>query len=397
MKRTGIIILLTSITLTASAQSEQVAAARDAYNHYRLTEASKLLSTTVGKGKRARAVAIDSPEADELRGRISTARNYLERVEKIQILDSIAVPKSEFFKAYKLPPSAGSLNMENDHLIFTDESGDYKAWSQPDSLGYMRVVESTRLTDGSWSEPHTLDDLSQDDSDADFPFMMADGVTMYYALDSEEGLGGYDIMVATREDDGTGFLQPQNMGMPYNSPFDDYMLAIDELNGVGWFATDRNQLGDDLTVYLFKVNDLRRNYDADTEGITDKALLVEWKSTQDPEADYTELLQAISEIDPSKADVKPDFHLPMDGGKVYTTYHDFRSSSAAAMMEKYMHSLEQFNKMEATMRELRIEYHNSRSEAARRQLRELEQQYNQQHDALKRELSEVYRAERQIK
>ncbi len=59
------------------------------------------------------------------------------------------------------------------------------------------------------------------------PFFMSDGVTLYYANDGDESIGGYDIFISRKGED--GFLQPQNIGMPYNSPYDDYMLAIDEV------------------------------------------------------------------------------------------------------------------------------------------------------------------------
>ena len=91
-------------------------------------------------------------------------------------------------------------------------------------------------------------------------------------------------MVATRDAADGEFLQPQNLGMPYNSPFDDYLLAVDELNGVGWWATDRKQLGDSLTVFLFKVNDLRRNYSPEDENLTAFARVDDIILTQIPTA-----------------------------------------------------------------------------------------------------------------
>ena len=34
---------------------------------------------------------------------------------------------------------------------------------------------------------------------------------------------------------------PENVGMPFNSPYNDYMYVIDEFNDLGWFASDRYQ------------------------------------------------------------------------------------------------------------------------------------------------------------
>lgn len=90
--------------------------------------------------------------------------------------------------------------------------------------------------------------------------MLSDGTTLYFASSGEESLGGYDIFV-TRLNLNTGnYLVPENMGMPFNSIYNDYMLAIDELNNVGWFVSDRFQEEDKLIVYLFIPNTEKKIY-----------------------------------------------------------------------------------------------------------------------------------------
>lgn len=56
---------------------------------------------------------------------------------------------------------------------------------------------------------------------------MADGVTIYYASDGE-GLGGYDIFVTRYNTNTDTYLVPENVGMPFNSPYNDYMYVIDD-------------------------------------------------------------------------------------------------------------------------------------------------------------------------
>jgi len=34
-------------------------------------------------------------------------------------------------------------------------------------------------------------------------------------------------------------------------PYDDYMLVLDEENGIGWWSTMRNDLPDMTTIYVF--------------------------------------------------------------------------------------------------------------------------------------------------
>ena len=85
------------------------------------------------------------------------------------------------------------------------------------------------MWEAKWTAPHKLDELDGDDAQ-NYPFMLSDGITLYYAAQGEESIGGYDIFVTRYDMDEKKFLYPENLGMPFNSPANDYMLAIDEFN-----------------------------------------------------------------------------------------------------------------------------------------------------------------------
>lgn len=61
----------------------------------------------------------------------------------------------------------------------------------------MQLYSRIRLLDG-WSEPEPLMSLNEQ-GNVNYPFLMSDGITLYYASDGEGSLGGYDIFV-TRYD-----------------------------------------------------------------------------------------------------------------------------------------------------------------------------------------------------
>ena len=251
MKRLNILTISAALLGLLSFQSEAQTVAdelldkgRKAYMDYDFDGAAEHYANARKKaGKKASVEFLET--LDLYNRQLTMAENFLERVEKIEIIDSITVPKKTFFKHYLLPPPSGYLgdgamlpngaDADEVDYVFTNEGGDYKLWAQPDSSGVFRLMEAIRLTDGSWNPPAHLDDELSEGGDAVYPFMMADGVTLYYADNGDNSMGGYDIMVATRDAADGEFLQPQNLGMPYNSPFDDYLLAVDELNGVGCF------------------------------------------------------------------------------------------------------------------------------------------------------------------
>ena len=49
--------------------------------------------------------------------------------------------------------------------------------------------------------------------------------------------------------------EPENVGFPFNSPANDYMMVIDDLHNRGWFATDRNQPAGKVVIYEFLSTD----------------------------------------------------------------------------------------------------------------------------------------------
>ena len=395
---------ITFMASTASAQTadELLAKGRDAFLEYRFADASRIYAQAKAKAKRSDEFFFD--KYDTYQQQLSRAKGFLERVEKIEIIDSIAVPRREFFKAYRLPESAGSLgdamalprNMRDNSsvdYVFTNEGGDYKLWSQPtDSTGYSRLVESSLLTDGTWSEPTLLSDELSDDCDAIFPFMMADGVTLYYADNGDNSIGGYDIMVATRDATDGSFLQPSNLGFPYNSPHDDYLLAIDELNGVGWWATDRNQLDDMVTIYVFVTKELRNNYPADNDDIVDFARIIDYKATQPEDSDYTELLETINAIDPSVRQKENEFTFHASNGRIFHRYDELPGNEARAALKRYLAAEKELKKEEAALQAKRREYHSSHSKSLGQQISTEEKEIEKTRTELSRLKSEVHKA-----
>lgn len=387
-----------SVSTHAQTAADLLEEGRKAFQQYDFAAAARHYASAKKKAKRTDTEF--SEKYDRYHHQLTEAENFLERVEKIAIIDSITVSKKDFFKSYRLPLSAGSLSgaeglpsaRADVDYVFTSESGEYKIWAEPDTTGFLHLVEASRLTDGTWSSPSPLDDDLSEDGDENYPFMMSDGVTLYYADNGENSIGGYDIMIATRDaSDGT-FLQPQNMGFPYNSPFDDYLLAIDELNGVGWWATDRNQLGDDITIYVFVTNELRKNYSDDDEGdIISYARIDDYIATQPEDSDYSELLATIKKIDPDSEKRVADFHFPMPGGKVYTSYNDLKSPQAKNMMKRYLDAMEAYENNVKSLASMRKNFNTTHSSSMASKIISAEKALEQDTEKLIKMRSDLYR------
>lgn len=175
-------------------------------------------------------------------------------------------------EAYKISPESGKLFTYNDFFqnkeeveatVYETELGNkiYYGERQPD--GKLSILARNKMQ-GEWSKGSLLPGSINDSINANYPYVLTDGATIYYAADGENSIGGYDIFVTRYNTNTNTYLTPENVGMPFNSPYNDYMFAIDEFNNLGWFASDRYQPEGKVCIYVFIPNSSKRvyNYEA---------------------------------------------------------------------------------------------------------------------------------------
>ena len=210
--------------------------------------------------RRNRRNAVQQPQQEEVTEdpRIT---QMLASTQQIVFIDSAVVDFSDFMKHIPLTPECGSIEQAKGNSgRFTNELGDtrYEATCQNDTVS--RLYTSSLIAN-EWTAPTALHDFNG--LSTAFPFMMPDGVTLYFAQKGERSIGGYDIFVTRYDADKAAFLRPENIGMPFSSEANDYFFAIDEFAQLGYFVTDRRQPEGKVCVYTFIPNDTRSVYPTD--------------------------------------------------------------------------------------------------------------------------------------
>ena len=316
------------------------------------------------------SIMIDNKKeiSDEIKYEIQYARNaksMLDHVEDIVVLDSISVDKDEFFHNYKISPETGYIlsqselppSLEQSIIGFRDQSDSRIILTSPDDNGKIRLCESVKLIDGSWDTPKFIDTKISNNGDLNFPFLMQDGMTMYYASNNESTLGGYDIFF-TRKDEETGeFLKGQNLGMPYNSAANDYMLVLDDVTGLGWWATERNNIEGKVTIYVFKRNEIRKNHRIDEVNLPKFARMSDYKLTWGDE-DYQYMVDNIQniKIEVNKRKYESDFMFVIKKGLIYDSLIDFKSKDAVREMKQLCILYQERDELKSTLKSLRSDY-----------------------------------------
>ena len=220
---------------------------------------------------------VDSLEflADTLR----TAEANIRTTQHIIFVDSVILPKDKVIQQLKLNDEMGqicttesikriiNLKINNSgEVAFINALGD-NVFLSCENNGVKSLARTIR-TGQQWSNPEPLDIPDQEDTEQDFPFLLADGVSLYYAAETEDGYGGWDIYVTRYDSEDKTFLKPQNIGMPFNSDANDYMYYIDESINTGYFITDRRMPEGQVCLYTFIPNVSHTSYPSDTNFIT---------------------------------------------------------------------------------------------------------------------------------
>lgn len=207
--------------------------------------------------------------------------NFLTRyIYSPAVYDSKTVAAEEAYSFYSIASKSGSfVNAPTNLLTNTDIKENhqplmfYPTNPTPGTYVYYASYGSTttygkdifriQLQDnGFWSKPENLGDVVNSNSDDAYPYIMPDGVTLYFASKGHYGMGGYDIFRTIFDPATKRWSPPENLAFPINSPFDDFLFVADDSDSLACFATNRNVLPDTVEVILMRneQNPIRRSF-----------------------------------------------------------------------------------------------------------------------------------------
>lgn len=328
--------------------------------------------------QRKRRVKTPPPPTPEELAEMARLENYerkLQVTERVTFIDSMLLKKEEVMDMLYLGNENGSVASyakffnvkEKDTLdctLFRSQLGDKIIYAQPDTAAVLHLYASEMIGQ-KWCEPVLLPGL-EDTVSHNYPFMLADGTTLYYASKSKEGLGGYDIYMTRWDSDTQRFFKPENIGMPFNSAANDYLYLVDEFNQLGWFVTDRGQGGDTVCVYCFIPNETRRIYDTSTMGRDTLVALANINSIRDTWTDQERVKDALNRLDilrtKSKKSAQSQFHFIVNDRITYTNLSQFRNEESRKLANKWLKLVDERNKASEQLEELRKQYSVSRPE-----------------------------------
>ena len=229
------------------------------FSQYRFDEAAVAYSTYLESLGLDQDSLVNVYQSKVLKSNLGAS--MLDRVEDIAVIDSVKMHKQQFLSAYRLPRDLGKLDLYRDEDDVQTEQPQVAYYTgRGDKMLFasnhgeqLDLNVSYRLV-GGWSEAVNLSSVLNTPEDENYPFELPDGVTLYFASKGHNSLGGYDIFLTRYNSTINDYSDPVNIGMPFNSPANDYLYVFNEMAHIGWFATDRFQHSDTVVVYKFVPN-----------------------------------------------------------------------------------------------------------------------------------------------
>jgi hypothetical protein len=359
----GSLLVLEAGLNTAAAQTSE-----SLVKEYRFSEAINALNSEITKLKRRKQ---DTTLQEELLEQARKGQRMLEATEKVTVIDSMVVDKADFLDYYALSSNEGKIMTYNDFYgingtdnpgtVFVNERKTVAYISKTDETGTPALYQSENIAK-AWSQPELLQGMGAAEESRNYPYMCADGITFYYAAEGDNSLGGYDIFVTRYNATEKAFLKSENIGMPFNSTANDYMMAIDETNQLGWFASDRFQPEGKVCIYIFIPTETRDVYTYganEAETLRQRARINSIADTREDKETVAKakarLLSARNEAD-KKSSGGTNEILVISDTQSYTDITQFHSADARQLFLQMSQQKIELQKMEKQLDALRTKY-----------------------------------------
>lgn len=226
---------------------QMVAKADSLHRAYRFQDALELYRLTGETGKAAQA---------------QNGLNLMDLCAKPQVVGRRRFSRKDFFLYYPLPqhawhPSPNQLDSSDLYPVYYPKGADAIYYSTRDRAGTRSLFVVEDL-DTVWREPRLVDEALLSVGTEVFPMLSPDGQTLYFASDGLFGIGGLDLYMSRWDGESGRWGQPVNMGFPFNSPGDDFLLCDSEDGKYTLFASNRECSADSVYVYVLERESLQK-------------------------------------------------------------------------------------------------------------------------------------------
>ena len=309
---------------------------------------------------------------------------------KLMFIDSVVVDKKDFLQKIPLNKESGRItyfnsffnaNKEVNTTVYVNEFNNRSYYAEGDST--QSSIYTIDKLGNKWSIPVKISEITTDYQNPDYPFLCSDGVTLFFGAKGPKSMGGYDIfMTRYNGDDGTWY-EPENYGLPYNSTANDYLLAIDDYDQLGWLVTDRRQEEGKVCIYTFVPTSPRQNFESDD--LTNKQLnsfarILKIEDTWQF-GNREAALKRVEDLKKRNTQDKKatsNFNFVINDNVTYHSISEFKSPAAREKYKQFVALQDKYNQNIATLQQLRDDYAKNRTKDLAKDILFYEKEVEQQ-------------------
>ena len=217
--------------------------------------------------KRAGSSALKKFDTERQIETCNNAKELLKSRINVTVKSSKEVPKNAIYGSYDFATAGGKFLATSEKfmtavdkhkilipIMFLSADGQsifYTSYGKKEDNG-KDIYVIHKLASGEWGAPQSLGTTVNTKFDEDYPYLDADGKTLYFSSKGHNSMGGYDIFKTTFDAVAGTWSEPVNLGAGINSPDDDffYMPVSD---GEAQFASTKETPKATVMVYRIEV------------------------------------------------------------------------------------------------------------------------------------------------
>lgn len=116
------------------------------------------------------------------------------------------------------------------------------------------IFVSYRQDDGSWGKAERLNSNVNTSGNEMAPFLHHDGQTLYFASDTHNGMGGYDLFMSRKDSDGE-WSEITNLGYPLNTEGDEINIVVAPDAKMAFISAKRDEGFGAYDIYSFELDE----------------------------------------------------------------------------------------------------------------------------------------------
>ncbi|HTA61827.1 MAG TPA: hypothetical protein VK835_05200 [Bacteroidia bacterium] len=186
---------------------------------------------------------------------------YIDHITEIEDLYSTHKKNGNYTKIEKLSENVNNAKEYSGSIFNTDDGPIlYFVREDKNSLGGTDIYTARMLPTGQWGLPKNIGPKINTKYREDFPWLSADGKTLYFSSEGHSSMGGFDLFKCLWDEIDGEWTTPINLGYPLNTSDDERQISILPDNRAGYTSALRPGGFGDLDIYRIKFEENEQRF-----------------------------------------------------------------------------------------------------------------------------------------